>query len=175
MLRRPKFRAPPLGGAYGAPNGLKNLSWAMRIPNMCLILKLDNGKVVSMANEQTNRQNHRAMQYRISILIICRYVVAAGYGQLNCTYNTTQLGALQVKEVFTHDSVNNLFVYSVVWIKEIMALCTATEAYSTEFPSLSRKVCSKKYQCKRDLMYICIVNLSLISTAHMQRGWIWIT
>ena len=39
----------------------------MRIPNMCLVLKLDNGKVVSIADEQTesqtdritNRQNHR--------------------------------------------------------------------------------------------------------------------
>ena len=27
----------------------------MRIPNMCLVLKLDNGKVVSIAHEQTHR------------------------------------------------------------------------------------------------------------------------
>ena len=31
----------------GAPNCFKNLTRAMRIPNMCLVLKLDNGKVVS--------------------------------------------------------------------------------------------------------------------------------
>ena len=42
--------------AFGAPNGLRNLTRAMRIPNMCLVLKLDNGKVVSIANEQNYRQ-----------------------------------------------------------------------------------------------------------------------
>ena len=41
----------------------------MRIPNMCLVLKLDKGKVVSIANEQNHRQNHRTIQYRISIQI----------------------------------------------------------------------------------------------------------
>ena len=50
-------------GAWGAPNGFKILTLAMRILNMCMVLKLDNGKVVSIANEQ----NHRAMQYRISV------------------------------------------------------------------------------------------------------------
>jgi len=30
----------------------------MRIPNMCLVLKLDNGKVVSIANEQTESCQH---------------------------------------------------------------------------------------------------------------------
>ena len=38
---------------------------------MCLVLKLDNGKVVSIANGQNHRmtdgQNHRTTQYRISI------------------------------------------------------------------------------------------------------------
>ena len=38
---------------------LKDFRWAMWIPNMCLALKLDNGKVVSIANEQTDRQNHK--------------------------------------------------------------------------------------------------------------------
>ena len=42
-------------GTFGAPNGFKNVTRPMRIPNMCLILKLDNGKVVSMANEQNHR------------------------------------------------------------------------------------------------------------------------
>ena len=51
------------GDTCGAPNDFKDLTRAMRIPNMCLVLKLDNGKVVSIANEQ----NHRAIQYRISI------------------------------------------------------------------------------------------------------------
>ena len=50
-------------GTFGAPNGFKNLTRFMRIPNMCLVLKFDNGKVVSIANGQ----NHRTIQYRISI------------------------------------------------------------------------------------------------------------
>ena len=37
---------------------------------MCLVLKFYNGKVVSIANEQNHRQNHRAIQCRISILIL---------------------------------------------------------------------------------------------------------
>ena len=36
-------------------NHIKILSRAMRIPNMCLILKLDNGKVISIANGQNHR------------------------------------------------------------------------------------------------------------------------
>ena len=39
----------------------------MRIPNICLVLKLDNGKVVSIANEQTESQNHANIQYCIII------------------------------------------------------------------------------------------------------------
>ena len=50
-------------GACGAQNGFKNFRWAIKIPNMCLFLKLDKGKVVSIANEQ----NHRAIQCHISI------------------------------------------------------------------------------------------------------------
>ena len=34
---------------------------------MCLVLKSDNGKVVSIANEQNHRQNHANIQYRIII------------------------------------------------------------------------------------------------------------
>ena len=40
----------------GAPNSFKNFHRAMRIMNMCLVLKLDNGKVVPIANEQTHIQ-----------------------------------------------------------------------------------------------------------------------
>ena len=54
---------PQISGACGAPNGFKNVTRSMRIPNMCLVLKLDNGKVVSIANGQ----NHRTIQYGISI------------------------------------------------------------------------------------------------------------
>ena len=43
-------------GHLGAPNYLKNLTRAMMIPNMCLVLKLDKGKVVSIANEQNHRR-----------------------------------------------------------------------------------------------------------------------
>ena len=42
-------------GAFGAPNGFKNVTRSMRIPNMCLLLKLDNGKVVSIANGHSDR------------------------------------------------------------------------------------------------------------------------
>ena len=45
-----------LGGAYSAPNGFKNLTRAMKIPIMCLVWKLDNGKVVSIANGQNHGQ-----------------------------------------------------------------------------------------------------------------------
>ena len=61
-----KIGAPPAslsGGACGAPNGFKNVTRSMRIPNMCLILKSDNGKVVSIVNGQSDR----TIQYRISI------------------------------------------------------------------------------------------------------------
>ena len=44
-----------LWGACSAPNSFNNLIRSMRIPNMYLVLKLDNGKVVSIANEQTDR------------------------------------------------------------------------------------------------------------------------
>ena len=57
-----KIRAPPprlSGGACGAPNGFKNVTRSMKIPNMCLVLKLDNGKVVSIANGQNHRQTDR--------------------------------------------------------------------------------------------------------------------
>ena len=46
----------PFWGTCGAPNGFKNLTRSMRIRNMCLVLKLDNGKVVSIANGQIDRQ-----------------------------------------------------------------------------------------------------------------------
>jgi len=50
-----EISGPSGGGTSVAPNGFKNLTRSMRIPNMCLVLKLDNGKVVSIANEQTDR------------------------------------------------------------------------------------------------------------------------
>ena len=53
------------------PHSFKNFHRVMRIPNMCLVLKLDHEKVVSIANEQTDRQidrqNHTAIQYGIII------------------------------------------------------------------------------------------------------------
>ena len=39
----------------------------MTISNVSLVLKLDNGKVVSIADEQTDRQTHKITQYRIRI------------------------------------------------------------------------------------------------------------
>ena len=62
-LQRP-FRQPPppaavkdrIWGGLGAPNGFKNVTRSTRIPNMCLVLKLDNGKKVSIANGQNHRR-----------------------------------------------------------------------------------------------------------------------
>ena len=53
--RRPRRR---IRGAFGAPNRFKCFRSVMRIPNMCLVLKLDNGKVVSIVDEQTDGQSH---------------------------------------------------------------------------------------------------------------------
>ena len=47
------------GAPQATPNGFKNLTRFKRIPNMYLVLKLDNEKVVSIANGQNHRQNHR--------------------------------------------------------------------------------------------------------------------
>ena len=75
-----KFGAPmvpQISGAFGTPNGFKNLTRSMRIPNMCLVLKSDNGKVVSIANEQNHRQTescqHPVPYYYIDIIIIEKY------------------------------------------------------------------------------------------------------
>ena len=77
FLRCPKFRAPLaplLGGTYSAPNGSKNFTCAMRIPNMCLVLKLNNGKVVSIANEQdADTQNYRRTEPPSTVLVY-RYI-----------------------------------------------------------------------------------------------------
>ena len=48
--------APEIWGAFGASNDFKNVTRSMRIPNMCLVLKSDKGKVFSMENEQNHRQ-----------------------------------------------------------------------------------------------------------------------
>ena len=42
-------------GRLWRPKWSWNFRRVMRIPNMCLVLKLDNGKIVSIADEQTHR------------------------------------------------------------------------------------------------------------------------
>ena len=54
------------------------LRGAMRIPNMCLVLRLDNGKVVSIADEQTDKPTH------YSIYILIPYWVALSVCQSLC-------------------------------------------------------------------------------------------
>ena len=44
--------------APAAPHSLTNFRKVMRISNMGLVLKLDNGKVVYIADEQTDGQTH---------------------------------------------------------------------------------------------------------------------
>ena len=53
-LIKKKFGAPAAPQISGAPNGFKNFTCAMRILNMCLVVKLDNGNVASIADEQTH-------------------------------------------------------------------------------------------------------------------------
>ena len=53
-------------GAYGA-HSIKSFRRVIRIPNMYLVFKLDNGKVVSIAKGQTESQNHRNIYYSIII------------------------------------------------------------------------------------------------------------
>ena len=48
---------------FGAPDGFKNLTRFMRNPNMCLVLKLDNGKMVSIANGQNHRRTYHPVRY----------------------------------------------------------------------------------------------------------------
>ena len=71
----PKFRAHPAplsGGACGAPNGFKNVTRSTRIPNMCLVLKLYNGKVVSIANGQNDRIIDGQTDVTSSTVLACR-------------------------------------------------------------------------------------------------------
>ena len=60
--------APHILGAYGAPNGFKNWTRAMRIPNMCLVLKLDYGKGVSRANGQNPVLSSTVLVYRFTLM-----------------------------------------------------------------------------------------------------------
>ena len=50
-------------GAPWVPHSFKKFRRVMRIPNICLVLKLDNGKVVSIANEQTESHSHPVPYY----------------------------------------------------------------------------------------------------------------
>ena len=50
------FLSPAGGTAPSAAVKEKSFRRVIKILNMCLVLKLDNGKVVSIANEQTDRQ-----------------------------------------------------------------------------------------------------------------------
>ena len=51
-MRRPTWGGGKKNwGAYTAPNGFRNFRRAMRISNMCLVLKLDTGKVISIVDE----------------------------------------------------------------------------------------------------------------------------
>ena len=56
-------------GAPVAPHSFKNFRSVMRIPNMCFVLKLDNGKVVSIANKQIHRQTDRITEPSSTVLV----------------------------------------------------------------------------------------------------------
>ena len=82
VKRKHKFgapAAPQISGAFVAPNGFKNFRWAMRrIPNMGFILKLDNGKVVSIAEEQIDRITEPP-----STVLVYRYIYTSIYTRIN--------------------------------------------------------------------------------------------
>ena len=89
-LQRPEFRTPSallLQGACGPPNDFKYLTRAMRIPNMCLVLKLNNGKVVSITNEQSDRvtePSSTVLVYRYNPTMIKFRGWAMGIGKTCC-------------------------------------------------------------------------------------------
>ena len=58
---------------FGAPSAppISDVTRSMRIPNVCLVLKLDNGKVVCIANRQT----HRVTQPSSTVLVYRVYCV----------------------------------------------------------------------------------------------------
>ena len=58
------FLSPSGETARSTPHSFKNFRRVMRIPNMYLVLKLDNGKVVSIANEQIHRETDRQTDRR---------------------------------------------------------------------------------------------------------------
>ena len=62
-----KEKVIKIWGACGA-HSFNNFRRVMRIPNMCLVLKLDNRKVVSIANEQTESQTDRIMPTSSTVL-----------------------------------------------------------------------------------------------------------
>ena len=66
---------PVLGVACGA-HGFKDVRRVMRIPNMFLVLKLDNGKVVSIANRQTDRITDRVTEPSSTVLVYRYYMFA---------------------------------------------------------------------------------------------------
>ena len=65
------FRAPsvPVLGVACDAHSFKNVRRVMRIPNMCLVLKLDNVKVVSIANGQTDRQSDSVTEPSSTVLV----------------------------------------------------------------------------------------------------------
>ena len=60
------------------PHSFINFRRVMRIPNICLVLKLDNGKVVYIADEQTDRRTKPP-----STVLVYRYIVHKIYTLLD--------------------------------------------------------------------------------------------
>ena len=71
--------------AFTSPSGVPPLAAvkmyfrrAMKIPKMCLVLKLDNGKVVYIAHEQTDRHTDRRTDTPSTVLVYrCIYSIFA--------------------------------------------------------------------------------------------------
>ena len=59
----------PFSGVHAAPHSFKNFCRVIRIPNMSLVLRLYNEKVVSIANEQTDVTSSTVLVYRCLIII----------------------------------------------------------------------------------------------------------
>ena len=55
----------------------------MRIPNICLVLKLDNGKVVSIADEKTHGQTDRLTKPPSTVLV---YICSLDYHRFHVLF-----------------------------------------------------------------------------------------
>ena len=83
----------------------------MRIPNVCLVMKLDNRKGVSIADEQTDRQSHPLRYSNIDMIVVTVFLTILNQMEFHLVQNR--------KEKCHHDHIainvkgNGNIVFSV--------------------------------------------------------------